>query len=110
MPCIDELRHARRHAIEVELTELHHPAVGDSSIALADRDALERAFRRLDPEQRSIIVLYYYLALPLEAAAQALDMPVGTAKSRLFRARELLRAALDADSRAGQELLEGGHA
>lgn len=100
--CIDELRHVRRHAIEVELTDLHHPAVADSAITVADRDALERGFRRLDPEQRSIVVLHYYLGLPLADAAEALNMPVGTAKSRLFRARESLRAALEADSRAGR--------
>ncbi|MEW6225612.1 MAG: RNA polymerase sigma factor [Chloroflexota bacterium] len=105
--CIDELRRARRHAIEIELTELHHPAVADSAVALADRDALERGFRRLDPEQRSLIVLYYYLGLSLAEAADALNVPAGTAKSRISRARDALRAALDADSRASRELLEG---
>src|SRR5207342_504343 len=45
--CIDELRRARSRVIEVELTELDHPRVADSSLALADRDALEHAFRRL---------------------------------------------------------------
>ena len=100
--CMDELRRARRTSIEVELTDLHHPAVVDSAITVADRDALERGFRRLDAEQRSIVVLHYYLGLPLADAAEALNMPVGTAKSRLFRARETLRAALDANSRAGR--------
>lgn len=105
--CIDELRHARRHAIEVELTDLHHPVVADSALDLADRDALERGFRRLDPEQRAVLVLFYYLGLPLADAARALGMPEGTAKSRLFRAREALRAALDADARSGDRAWEG---
>ena len=54
------------------------------------------------PSSGRIVVLHYYLGLPLADAAEALNMPLGTAKSRLFRARETLRAALDADSRAGR--------
>ena len=105
--CVDELRHARRRAIEVQLTDLVHPAVVDSSMTLADRDALEHAFRRLDPVQRSLIVMYYYLDLPLTEVADALNLPVGTAKSRLFRAREVLRAAIDADAREAVESVGG---
>src|SRR5258707_6462546 len=90
--CVDELRHAKRRVIEVELTDLNHPKVGDSSLILADRDALEHAFRRLDPVQRSLIVMYYYLDLPLAEVAEALSLPVGTAKSRVFRAPETLRS------------------
>ncbi|MFL5779421.1 MAG: RNA polymerase sigma factor [Chloroflexota bacterium] len=105
--CIDELRHVRRRAFEVELTAAYQPAIDDSSIALADRDALERGFRRLDPEQRSVVVLHYYLGLSLEEAADSLGVPVGTVKSRLHRAREALRSALDADARDLGELREG---
>jgi RNA polymerase sigma-70 factor (ECF subfamily) len=104
--CLDELRRARR-VIEVELTDLDHPRVGDSSLALADRDALEHAFRRLDPVQRSLIVMYYYLDLPLADVAEALSLPVGTAKSRLSRARDTLRAALEADARDVVEIVGG---
>jgi RNA polymerase sigma-70 factor, ECF subfamily len=105
--CIDELRSMRRHVVEIELTDTFHPAVADSQALVVDRDSLRRAFRRLDPEQRSLIVLHYYLDLPLAEVADALEMPVGTAKSRLFRARATLRAALDADERIDQPSLEG---
>ena len=97
--CIDELRRGRRLSMEVELIDAHHPPSVDSFVSVADRDAIERGFRRLDPEQRALVVLHYYLGLPLEEAAAALHVPVGTAKSRLFRAREALRAALEADAR-----------
>ena len=53
---------------------------------LADRDEIERGFRRLDPDQRAVIVLHYYVGLPLPEVADALGIPVGTAKSRLHRA------------------------
>jgi RNA polymerase sigma-70 factor (ECF subfamily) len=105
--CIDELRRMRRHVVEIELTDLHQPAVADSATLVADRDALRRAFRWLDPEQRSLVVLHYYLDLPLVEVAEALEMPVGTAKSRLHRARATLRAALDADERIDRPSLEG---
>lgn len=104
--CTDELRQARRRVFEVELTDLHHPAVGDSSIALADREALERGFRHLDADYRSVIVLHYYLGLPLPEVAHAVGTPVGTVKSRLHRAREALRAALEADARDRSALVE----
>jgi RNA polymerase sigma factor (sigma-70 family) len=104
--CIDELRHVRRRVVEIELLDMHQPAVADSSTVVGERDALRRAFRWLDPEQRSLVVLHYYLGLPLPDVADALDVPIGTAKSRLFRARTALRAALDADDRVDRPSLE----
>jgi RNA polymerase sigma factor (sigma-70 family) len=97
--CMDELRRGRRISGHVELIDMHHPVVADAAMSVAERDALERAFRRLDPEQRALIVLHYYQDLPLGEAASALRIPVGTAKSRLSRARDALRSALEADAR-----------
>ena len=104
--CIDELRRHRRQRIEVELTELHHPRASDSTVSTEDRDALERGFRRLDPQQRTLVVLHYFQGLPLPEAAEALRLPLGTAKSRLHRARATLRAALEADVRTSDPLWE----
>ena len=47
-----------------------------------------------------VVVLHYYLDLSDDAAAAALAIPVGTLKSRLSRATQALRAALEADERA----------
>jgi RNA polymerase sigma-70 factor (ECF subfamily) len=57
--CIDEVRRRRRIAVEVELLDTMQPHVADSTLSIADRDALERGFRRLDAEQRVLVVLYY---------------------------------------------------
>ena len=74
---------------------------------MADRDQLERGFSRLEPEARAIIVLHHYLDLPLPEVAVVLRIPLGTAKSRLHRALESMRAALDADARPRAEVAEG---
>ncbi len=105
--CMDELRRARRVSGHVELIDMHHPVTADAAMSVADRDALERAFRRLDPEQRALVVLHYYQDVPLEDAAAALRIPLGTAKSRLSRARDTLRAALEADARPARAAVGG---
>ncbi len=71
----------------------------DPARATADRDELDRALETLDPEERALIVLHYYLGLPMHEAAVALGLPVGTVKSRLHRTKQRMRATLDADAR-----------
>ena len=51
------------------------------------------------PDQRALVVLHYYLGLPLQETAEILGLPVGTVKSRLFRTTQQMRAALEADAR-----------
>ena len=52
---------------------------------VADRDLLDRALARLEPEERAVVVLHFYLDLPLSRVAEMLGIPGGTAKSRLHR-------------------------
>ncbi len=66
---------------------------------VADRDQLERAFRRLSLDHRAIVVLHHYLDLSLEEVAATLQIAPGTVRSRLYHAMRNLRAALDADAR-----------
>jgi RNA polymerase sigma-70 factor (ECF subfamily) len=68
--------------------------------AVLDRDQLERAFRRLSLEQRTVLVLRHYLDLAPETVADALGVPVGTVHSRVHRALDAMRASLEADARA----------
>ena len=105
--CIDEARRLRRHRLNVELIPTDSPAVDDATSSTADRDQLERGFSRLEPEARALIVLHHYLDLPLPEVAIALRIPLGTAKSRLHRALQTMRAALDADDRPRSENREG---
>jgi len=105
--CIDVLRRDRRHRLDVAITDTSPmPVVTDPAAAIADRDELERGFRRLDPEERAVIVMHHYLDLPLPEVAATLRIPLGTAKSRLYRGLDQMRAALDADARLGSDVRE----
>ena len=105
--CIDEARRLRRHRFDVELSTLDAPVAAGHESAIADRDELERGFLRLEPDARALIVMHHYLDLPLPEVATTLGIPLGTAKSRLHRALQAMRAALDADARYRPEVREG---
>lgn len=96
--CADEGRHQRRWSAEVRMIR-SEPTTGDDAQSLADRDQLERGFRRLKPEQRVVVVLHFYVGLPVPEIAESLGIPEGTIKSRLHYATAALRAALEADAR-----------
>jgi len=96
--CADIGRHRRKWRAEVSIVR-DDAAEPDGAAGLADRDLIERGLRRLTVPQQTILVLTYYLGLSPTETADALDIPVGTAKSRLHYAIEALRAALAADER-----------
>jgi RNA polymerase sigma-70 factor (ECF subfamily) len=75
------------------------PGADDLGIDVAVRDQLERGFRRLAVDQRAVLVMHYYLGFSLDEAAEALGLPPGTVRSRLHRAINAMRAALEADAR-----------
>lgn len=99
-------RRKRVGAIEIRLTPGDEPAVAGAERHLAVHDQLERGLARIPAEQRAVVVLVYYLDLPLADAAQAMDIPLGTAKSRLNRATHALRAAIESDDREPSRLGE----
>jgi RNA polymerase sigma-70 factor (ECF subfamily) len=74
-------------------------SVDDQQVSLAQRDQLERAFRRLSGDHRVVLVMHHYLGYSGDEIAGALGVSAGTVRSRLHYARQLMRAALEADSR-----------
>jgi RNA polymerase sigma-70 factor (ECF subfamily) len=106
--CFNEVRRLRRHRFDVELDPLAGPLTEDGAAAVVNRDELDRGFRRLTPEARAIVVLHHYLDVPMQDVALILGIPVGTAKSRLHRALQDMRASLEADARLGPELAKRG--
>ena len=65
--------------------------------------ALIDALAQLDPAYRLPILLHYYADLPLEQVAQSLSLTVPAIKSRLHRARALLRNSLAESEEAGTQ-------
>ena len=92
-------RHRRYITVEIDVERDSGARGADPQGPVAVQDQLERGFRRLSPDQRAVIVLHHYLGLSLADAADALGMPIGTMKSRLSRATQVMRAALEADDR-----------
>lgn len=73
---------------------------GDDGFArIVSRDEIEKGFRRLSPEHRAVLVLHYWIGLPVTEIADSLGIPLGTAASRLHHATRGLRAACEADAR-----------
>jgi RNA polymerase sigma-70 factor (ECF subfamily) len=97
--CYDEARKQRAFVANISVVSVE-PGESDSSGLFADRDQLERAFRRLPIDQRAVIVLHHYKGLPLTEVADVLGIPVGTARSRLHYALRTLRGAVEADDRS----------
>jgi RNA polymerase sigma factor (sigma-70 family) len=97
--CYAEGRKHRRWAPNLRIIPADEPITADAMSSVIDREQLERGFRRLSIDHRTVVVLYHYLEMPLDAIAETLDIPVGTAHSRLHHAMRGLRAALDADTR-----------
>lgn len=95
---LDEARRRRRRSIELIIDDYDEPARGDAARDLADRDLVERALIRLDPEHRALVVLHYYLGYPLPEAATSLGISLPAAKSRLHRAMQGLRRSMTADA------------
>ena len=104
--CIAQAARERRRTSNLRVLPVDGPAAPDELLSVADRDLLDRGFRRLPPDQRAILVMHHYLGYQPSEIAETLGIPSGTARSRLFNAHRAMRAALEADARAA--LLEGG--
>ena len=107
--CIDVLRRRGRRPIEVELPPVDGPA-GRRHRRRSSPTATCSTWRSgaCTPEQRAVVVLHYYLGMPLPDVAATLGIPIGTAKSRHHRSLAAMRAAIDADPDAAASPVAGG--
>ena len=92
---MDRLRfeYVRRGADDVEIDEL--PADDATQDLEVDLAAIDTALAVLPVSEREMLTLFYLRELSLAEIAALLAMPVGTVKSRLYRARLELRRALE---------------
>ena len=99
--CYAESRKERMSLAAVRVLPSVDPAgQADGTSEVIDRDLLERAARRLSVDHRVVVVLHFYLDLPLVEISSTLGVPVGTVRSRLRYAMRGLRAAIEADTRS----------
>jgi len=96
---LDEVRRRRRRPADPlpdnADSVLPPSAAADEVLAgAALPDDVQSALRRLPPDYRSAVVLCDVVGLPYQEIAGALDVPVGTVRSRIHRGRAMLREAL----------------
>lgn len=97
--CLHEAMRERRLVANLHVLPTDLSGGPDEILSVADRDQLERGFRRLDPQQRAILVLRHFAGYEPAEIAELLGVPAGTARSRLHHAHRAMRAALEADAR-----------
>jgi RNA polymerase sigma-70 factor, ECF subfamily len=84
--------------ITLPFDEIHEP-VDPQAIdgGLEERNqsaAVHKAVQTLPPKYREVLTLYYFHEMDVPTAARSLNLPEGTVKAHLFRARNLLRDKL----------------
>ena len=74
-------------------------STADPSGAYVEHDRVDRAFRRLPFDQRTVLVLQHHFDLSHTEIADTLGIPLGTVKARIRYGSAALRASLDAEDR-----------
>lgn len=93
--CLDHVRAGKRRPMPVDPLDVAATAPGDLSDTVALSISLEQALRALAPEDRDAFSAIGIFGLSYPEAAEVLGVPVGTVKSRVFRARRSLAATLN---------------
>jgi RNA polymerase sigma-70 factor (ECF subfamily) len=88
----------KRGIREIQITDENVGALPHASTSVDDSD-FDRAFDRLNVDQRALIVAHHLDGASLSDLARTLDIPQGTVKSRLFNARAALDRALEEERR-----------
>ena len=103
-------RMSRRHRVRLRETPVDADDAGENAFGssagrgmsesdrVVSNDAIARAFDRLRPAERLILVLHHVEERPVTEIARSLGIPVGTAKWRLHAARAALERALEAEA------------
>jgi RNA polymerase sigma factor (sigma-70 family) len=93
---VDSLRrHRRLEFVHDEESAYHAWSLSESAEDDLRRWAVADAVAALGAAKRIVVVLHYWLDLPLEEIAGVLGLPIGTVASRLARAKEELRSVLE---------------
>ncbi len=97
--CYAEAKRQPKWTPDDGLSPADEPTVADATGVVADRDQLERGFRRLSMDHRVVLVLHFLMDMTPDEVAEALGISRWTVYSRLEAATKAMRAALEADAR-----------
>lgn len=89
--CYALLRKRKREMVSNEITAVQH------AYEMEQYDELIYAIDLLELKQRIVIILFYYEDMDIKDIAKTLNIPIGTVKSRLYRAKGKLRVLLGND-------------
>ena len=92
---VDEIRRLRRGELPVDWFDDRLRPREEEELRASDE--LVAAVRALPPARRIVIVLHYWLDLPVDEIAALLSVPYGTAASRLSRGLAELHACLESE-------------
>jgi RNA polymerase sigma-70 factor (ECF subfamily) len=101
--CCDRLARRKRFT-GAEIPDVADPTPGPAAVYEADDDAarLRRAIDALPEKYRAVITLFHLQGKQYDDIASVLGLPLGTVKTHLFRAKDLLRAALRDSAESGE--------
>jgi RNA polymerase sigma-70 factor (ECF subfamily) len=97
--CYAEAKRQPKWMSNDDLSPAAEPRAADAYGVIADREQLERGFRRLSMDHRVVLTLRHLLGMTAEEVASTLGVSRWTVYSRLERATKAMRAALEADDR-----------
>src|SRR5215475_1962782 len=96
--CVQEHGRPATISIDDDRARVQPPAGSDRQFGdLELRDRLEKAIARLPPNYRLLIAAHYLNGVQYESLAEALQLPLGTVKTQLYRAKQQLRRLLETD-------------
>jgi RNA polymerase sigma-70 factor (ECF subfamily) len=94
--CRNMLRRRRPWKPDASIFDIPNAGGLDGISSIAERDAIEDAFRSLNPDQRIVVALRFYADYTIDDIAARTGAPVGTVKSRLHHALQKLERQLQA--------------
>jgi RNA polymerase sigma-70 factor, ECF subfamily len=106
---VNDVRRAVREGVTIPVDDmaanLTTPATQVANLRLRD---LDRSLAKLPQEQRQVLLLVGVEGMRYEEVAAALDVPVGTVRSRVSRGRDTLRHLMDVEAPLPQQVAKGG--
>lgn len=93
--CYDLLRKYKHNTVTIDEVIENNTIMAQYDEYDIDKYGIKKALEALSEEQKLITILYYYDDYSIKEISNILDIPEGTAKSRLSKSREILKKELE---------------